>query len=152
MLAGMAKLELDTHVAAATEELFDLLADPSNEVDWNPDTLEVHRVGDGSVEPGSQWRGRYKGMGTMDIALEEYDRPQRLVFRTTGDRMAMRFAFDFRPAGTETDLHVDADIEPKGAMRLMGPLMGPMMRRTFAKRPQQMEAGVAKRRGAAAER
>ncbi len=28
-------------------------------------------------------------------------------------------------------------------MRLMGPFMGPMMRRTFSKRPAQLAAGVA---------
>jgi hypothetical protein len=31
-------------------------------------------------------------------------------------------------------------VAPKGAMKLMSPLMGPMMRRTFSKRPAQLMA------------
>jgi hypothetical protein len=55
-----------------------------------------------------------------------------------------RWTFDYSPSG-ESGTHVDAhaEIQPKGAMRLMGPLVGPMIRRTFSQRPAQLEAGLA---------
>ena len=137
-------------VEAPPEELFDLLADPENEVQWNPDVLEIRRVDDGPVGVGSRWRGRYRGIGTMEITLSECERPQRLAFATKGSRMDMDFHFAFAPADTATELASHAEIRPKGALRLMAPLMGPMMRRTFSQRPAQMAEGVAKRRAARA--
>jgi Polyketide cyclase / dehydrase and lipid transport len=146
----MAKLGMSSRVEAPPEELFDLLADPGHETLWNPDVVEVHRLDAGPIGVGSRWQGRYKGIGTMDITLREYERPHRLAFAVSGSRMDMSFAFALAPADTATNLVSDADIRPKGAMRLMSPLVGPMMRRTFAKRPAQMAEGVAKLRAARA--
>ena len=141
-----ARHEFNPRVEAPVEELFDLMADPETEVDWNPDAIEVRRVDDGPLGPGARWQGRYKGMGTMDIHLDEYERPGRLVFSITGDRMDMHWTFTFAPDGATTRLAAEAELQPKGAMRLMSPLLGPMMRRTFSKRPAQLATGVAARR------
>jgi Polyketide cyclase / dehydrase and lipid transport len=119
------------------------MADVGNEPLWNPDALEVKRVDDGPIAPGAEWDGRYKGMGTMRVRLDEYERPRRLKLTTTGDKMDMQWTFDYSsPDGSKTHVEAHAQIQPKGAMRLMGPLMGPMIRRTFAKRPAQLETGL----------
>jgi uncharacterized protein YndB with AHSA1/START domain len=141
-----ARLEFNPRVDAPVDELFDLMADPEKEVDWNPDAIDIRRVDDGPLGPGARWRGRYKGMGTMDIRLDEYERPARLVFSITGNRMDMRWTFTFAPEDRATQLSAKAELQSTGAMRLMSPLLGPMMRRTFAKRPAQLAAGVAARR------
>jgi hypothetical protein len=121
------------------------MADPENETDWNPDVIEIRPLtGDRPLGPGSQWEGRYRGMGTMRVRLDEYERPERLVFTTSGDRIDMRFVFAFSGHGVgPTHIVADADMTPKGPMRLIGPLFGPMMRRTMSKRPEQIAAGVA---------
>jgi hypothetical protein len=65
---------------------------------------------------------------------------------TVGQRLRARGRStdgDDSPRGSGTHVDVDAEIEAKGATRLMGPFMGPMMRRTFSKRPAQLAAGVA---------
>jgi hypothetical protein len=38
---------------------------------WNPDAIELRRIGDGPVVPGAESQGRYKGMGSMRIKLME---------------------------------------------------------------------------------
>jgi uncharacterized protein YndB with AHSA1/START domain len=136
------RIELTGTVDAPADELFDLLSNPELETGWNPDVIEVRRLDDGPVAPGARWEGRYKGMGLMRIRLDELQRPGRLVFTIDGDRLDMRFAFNLSPEGERTRMRTDAQVTPKGAMRLIGPLMGPMMRRTMAKRPEQMAAGV----------
>ena len=143
------RIEMTSTVDAPTEELFDLMADPGTEEDWNPDAIEVHRVGDGPIGPGAKWDGRYKGMGTMHITLDEYERAERLVFSITGSRMDMHWTFRYAPDGDRTRMVAAAELQPKGAMRLLTPVFGPMMRRTFAKRPGQLAEGVARRRGTA---
>ena len=64
-------LDLTMDLDEPPEAVFDLMADCSNEPMWNPDALEVTRVGDGPVAAGAEWDGRYKGMGTMRIKLDE---------------------------------------------------------------------------------
>jgi uncharacterized protein YndB with AHSA1/START domain len=91
------RLDIDTRVDAPAEELFDLMADPETEVGWNPDALDVRRIGAGPVGPGAEWQGRYQGKGSMLIRLDEYERPRRLVFSITGDRMDMH-AHSSRPS------------------------------------------------------
>jgi uncharacterized protein YndB with AHSA1/START domain len=138
------RLDLTMDLDEPVEAVFDLMADCSNEPVWNPDALEVTRKDDGPVAAGAEWDGRYKGMGTMRIRLDEYERPKRLKFTTSGNKMDMRWTFDYSSAGdstTRVDAH--AEIQPKGPMRLIGPLMGPMIRRTFSHRPAQLEAGLA---------
>src|SRR5436190_11985815 len=138
------RLDLTMDVDEPPEAVFDLMADAANEPVWNPDALDVKRVDDGPLGPGAEWAGRYKGMGTMNVRIDEYERTKRLKFTTTGIRMDMQWTFEYSPAG-ESRTHVDAhaEIQPKGPMRLMGPLMGPMIRRTFSKRPAQLAAGLA---------
>jgi uncharacterized protein YndB with AHSA1/START domain len=140
------RLDFNPLVDAPVEELFDLMADPETEVDWNPDAIDVRRIDQGAVGPGAEWQGRYKGMGSLRIKLDEHERPHRLAFSIEGDRMDMHWTFTFAPDGTGTRLEAEAELQPKGAMRLMTPLFGPMMRRTFAKRPAQLAAGIAARR------
>jgi uncharacterized protein YndB with AHSA1/START domain len=94
------RLDIDTRVDAPAEELFDLMADPETEVGWNPDALDVQHIGAGPVRPGAEWQGRYEGMASTRITLDEYPRPRRLDFSITGDRMDMHWALTFsrRPA------------------------------------------------------
>jgi uncharacterized protein YndB with AHSA1/START domain len=139
-------LSFTSAVDAPVAELFDLMADPATEERWNPDALAVRRLDEGPIRAGAQWDGRYKGMGTMHITLDDYERPNRLVFTITGNRMDMHWTFGFLPDGTSTQLTAAASLRPRGPWRLLSPLLGPMMRRTFAKRPAQLAAGVAAQR------
>jgi hypothetical protein len=134
-------------VSAPVPETFRLLADVENETEWNPDVKRVRRLTDGPLGVGTEWEGDYRGMGAMRIRLVDYDPDRRLTFRTTGSRLDMVFTFDFSAradGGTDADAH--AELTPKGATRLMAPLMVPMMRRTFAKRPAQLEEGLRRMR------
>jgi uncharacterized protein YndB with AHSA1/START domain len=138
------RLDLTLDVDKPAEDVFDLMADVSNEPAWNPDALEVQRVDDGPLAPGAEWDGRYKGMGTMRVRLDEYERPRRLKFTTTGNKLDMQWTFDYTSSGTsKMRLDAHAEIQAKGPMRLMGPLMGPMIKSKFLKRPAQLEAGLA---------
>ena len=93
------RLDLTLDLDEPPEAVFDLMADVGHEPLWNPDALDVKRVDDGPLAAGAEWDGRYKGMGTMRVRLDEYERPKRLKFTTTGNKMDMRWTFDYTPAG-----------------------------------------------------
>jgi hypothetical protein len=128
---------------ASVNDVFDFLADCENERAWNPDLKDIRRITSGPLGAGTEWDGTYRGMGTMRIRLDDYTPNRRLAFTTTGSRMAMSFVFTFTGDDRHTQAAIDADVTPKGAMRLVAPLLGPMMRRTFARRPTQMREGLA---------
>jgi uncharacterized protein YndB with AHSA1/START domain len=132
---------------APADEVFDFLADVENERGWNPELIEVRRCDADALGAGSEWDGTYKGMGVMHIRLDEYERPARLGFTTTGSRIDMQIAFTFTQDGSRTVARVDGEMEPKGVMRLLRPLMPPMMKRTFSRRPGQIADGLAAHRG-----
>lgn len=147
----MQLMGLTMHIDAPVDDVFDFMADVDNELDWNPDVRSIVRVGSGPIDVGAEWDAAYRGMGSMRIRVDEYDRDRhRLAFSTSGSRMSMTFSFAFAAAanGSGTDVRVDADVEPKGGLRLAAPLLGPMMRRTMAKRPKQLSAAMARRRAA----
>src|SRR5690348_11124055 len=102
------ELDLDLDLDEPREAVFDLMADCSNEARWTPDVLEVTRIGDGPVAVGAEWDGRYKGLGTMRIRLDEYERPERIKFTTAGNKMDMQWTFVYSspaPSRTHVDVH-----------------------------------------------
>jgi uncharacterized protein YndB with AHSA1/START domain len=135
-------LKYEMTIDASVREIFNLLADVANEPIWHPDVIEVRRLTAGSLGRGSQWQARYRGIGEMAVRLEEYEPYTRLAFSTTGPRMDMRLAFDFAPDGPRSRVEAEGELQPKGAMKLLSPLIGPMIRRTFAERPAQITAGI----------
>jgi uncharacterized protein YndB with AHSA1/START domain len=135
-------LKYDMTIDATVQEVFGLLADVANEPNWHPDVIEVRRIDAGPLGTGAEWQARYRGIGEMLVRLEEYEPYERLAFSTAGPRMEMRLAFDFAPRGSKSQVKAQGELQPKGAMRLLSPLIGPMIRRTFAERPAQITAGI----------
>ena len=64
----------------------------------------------------------------MLVELTEFDRPRRLGSRTTSSMMQTSGALTFA-AGDGTVMSWDLHVHPKGWMRLLGPLFGPLGRR-----------------------
>jgi Polyketide cyclase / dehydrase and lipid transport len=138
-------IEIRMELPGSPEEVFAFIEDCSNERAWNPDLIDIKRLDAGPVTVGSEWDGNYKGMGTMRIRVEEHEPPSHVRFSTTGPRMDMSFTFDVAAAGGGARVHGHGEMVPKGPMRLMAPLLGPMIRRSMAKRPAQLSAGFGAR-------
>src|SRR6266550_132374 len=51
------RLNLAIDIDEPPEALFDLMADVGNEPAWNPDALEVKRIGDGPLAEGAESAG-----------------------------------------------------------------------------------------------
>lgn len=66
-------------------------------------------AGDDSENP---WCTR-DGMGSMRIRLDEHERPRRVGFSITGDRMDMRWTLTFTPEGGATRLAATAELRRK---------------------------------------
>jgi hypothetical protein len=115
------------------EQVFDFLADLSNEPQFNPDASDIVNVTEDEIGLGTVYTETVKPLGFFEVRIHEYDRPRLLGFDARNSRADIRVVFRFTPVDGATDMTAELDMEPKGAFRLMTPLLGPMVRRTLQK-------------------
>jgi uncharacterized protein YndB with AHSA1/START domain len=133
------RLEREFTVGRPVEEVFDYLADVTNEARWNHWAKWVRKVGDGPVGPGSVFRGSYQGFGELDQDLSDFERPRRLTYHSAPKGMRdANMTFELAPAEGGTRVRMIGAVEPAGLMKLMEPLMPLRMKPHFA----ELEKGL----------
>jgi hypothetical protein len=137
------------HLRQPPEVVFDFLADLRNENEWNPDVKNVRLVTGEPIGAGTAFEETVRGAGTMLIRHTGFERPRRLTLVCESPRIDMGFGFDFAAAEDGgTDFTVQAEVRPKGAVRIFEPLLAMAFRSSMKKRPAQMQAALDRRRGA----
>jgi hypothetical protein len=143
----MMKGGMRLHAERPAEEVFDFLADLRNESRWNPRTRRLTLATSGPIAAGAVFRGEYQGLGVLVTTLTEYDRPSRIRFRSEGPRARIDGVFEIAPAGQGVDVALDAEVQPRGVLALLAPMMGPAFRRQNAvaavRLTQAIESGSA---------
>ena len=140
----MAKIEGEIMIGRPTEEVFDFVADSRNEPSFNPAMASVELLTPLPIRRGTRFRAHMGRPGTqMLVELTEFDRPHRLGSRTTSSMMDTSGALTFAAAGDGTVMSWDWQVRPKGWMRILGPVFGPlggrMERRIWASLKRYLE-------------
>ena len=65
--------------------------------------------------------------------IAEHEPDRVVTFEVDANRMDITGRMSFSPAGSGTRLDGDFDLRPKGVMKLMLPLLAPLVRRDFPK-------------------
>ena len=128
----MVKGGMRLHAERPAEDVFDFLADLRNEKRWNPRVRQLTLATPGPIAAGSVFRGEYQGLGTLVTTLTEYDRPNRIGFRSEGPRAQLEGVFTIGPNGRGAAVTLDATVQPRGLLALLAPVMGPAFRRQNA--------------------
>jgi uncharacterized protein YndB with AHSA1/START domain len=127
-----------TRIACPPETVFDTLADLRNDPRWNS---RVSRAELQSAEPvglGSRF-AIVNGGTAYDVAITSYDRPSRLVLEASGNP-DLTIASKLTPDGDGTQLESDFDFRPKGALKVLFPLLAPVIRRDVPKQYASLKA------------
>ena len=114
------------------EVVFDYVADECNEPSYNAHMRLAEKISDGPIGVGTQYRAEVVSGGrpvSMVIEFTEYERPRRLASRTTLSAMDIAYTLTFEPVREETRMGWSGEIEPRGMLKVMGPLVGWMGRR-----------------------
>jgi carbon monoxide dehydrogenase subunit G len=119
-------------ISRPPEDVFDFLADARNEPQWLPGALSVEKTSEGPVGPGTTFVGTYRRAGRVELELVEFERPRRVTIRARSKIVDFDDAIDLTPSGAGTRLGALMTAHPRGAMRLVTPLMARTMRRRFA--------------------
>ena len=120
-----------TLIACPPEKVFDTLADLRNDAQWNS---RVSRAELRSPEPiGLKSRFAIVNGGTpYDVTITSYDRPSRLVLEASG-KPDLTIAYALTQKGDETELESDFDFRASGALKVLLPLLAPVIRRDVPK-------------------
>jgi carbon monoxide dehydrogenase subunit G len=137
-------------IAAPIEQVFDTVADSRNEPSFNPAMTGVELLTPLPVGLGTRFRARLGKAGTeMLVELAEFERPYRLGSHTTSSMMETSGTLTFTTEGNGTVMVWDWQVRPKGWMRLLGPLFGPLggrlERRIWTGLKRQLESDGAAR-------
>jgi uncharacterized protein YndB with AHSA1/START domain len=122
----MPRIEGEIVINRPVEAVFDFVADQSNEPQYNPRMTRADKVTDGPVGKGTVFRSATKSMGrsvAMLIELTGYDRPARLVSHTTTGQADMDGTLTFEAAPAGTRMRWSWQVRPKGAARLLAPVI-----------------------------
>ena len=106
--------------------VFDFVADQSNEPQYNPQMVRAEKVTAGPVRLGTQFRSAVASSGrTAEMLIEctGYDRPTLFATSTTMAQADISYTLRFEPAAEGTRMQWSGHVVPKGAFRLLGPVI-----------------------------
>jgi hypothetical protein len=108
------------------------MADARNEPAWNSQVSATELVSEPPIGPGSRFTTVNRGQ-RYEAVITQYERPDRLTFEVTGRPMRITGSMTFTDDGAATRLDALFDLEPRGFMKVMLPLLAGSIRRDFPK-------------------
>ena len=107
------------------DEVFDFAADERNEPVYNPEMTLAEMVTQGPIGVGSKFHCVMTGARAADMTIEytEFDRPRRLASLAHISSMDINGTLLFEPQGQSTKMKWLWNIEPRGFMKLLGPIV-----------------------------
>jgi uncharacterized protein YndB with AHSA1/START domain len=127
-----------TEIACPPEEVFDTLADLRNDTQWNSRISSAELRSAEPIELGSRF-AIVNGGSPYEATITTYDRPSRLVVEATGNP-DLTITYSFAPTGDGTQLESDFDFRPKGVLKVLFPLLAPVIRRDVPKQYASLKA------------
>ena len=127
-----------TRIACPPEHVFDTLADLRNDTQWNSRVSRAELLSPEPIGQGSRF-AIVNGGTPYDVTITTYDRPSRLVLEASG-KPDLTIACALRRSGDATELESDFDFRPQGALKVLFPLLGPVIRRDVPKQFASLKA------------
>jgi uncharacterized protein YndB with AHSA1/START domain len=131
-MTAMAQAEHTVTIHRSAEEIFDYLADGTNNPHWRAGVLEIEPTGD-VTGAGATYRQVLRGPGGRRIAgdyrVTTYDRPNTLAFEVIAGPARPKGIFQLAPIdATSATVTFRLSATPSGIMRLMTPMIAKQMR------------------------
>ena len=113
-------------IARPIDEVFDFVADETNEPRYNDDMVLCEKVTPGRIGVGTRYEAKMKSTGPapMTVEVTGYERPHRLESTAhIQGTMDIRGAVTFEATAGGTLMSWEWDVEPHGFMKLLGPFI-----------------------------
>ena len=117
-------------IARAPHEIFDIAADPHEQLKWDSATLKrVEKLTPGPLAQGARYRGEFKGFGIVEYDFATYEPGMRFAHHAMMNMGDMQHIFEFEAVPEGTRLTQTLLVEPKGIGKLLALIMPMMLRR-----------------------
>ena len=127
-----------TRINCPPENVFDTLADLRNDTQWNSRVSRAELLIPEPIGLGSRY-AIVNGGTPYDVTITTYDRPSRLVLEASG-KPDLTIACALTRRGEDTELESDFDFRPRGFLKVLFPLLGPVIRRDVPKQFASLKA------------
>ena len=120
----MAWVHGEIDIERPVAEVFDYVADQSNEPEYNPRMVWAEKITAGPVGKGTRFRsGVTAGRHTVPMLIEctRYERPTLFTTKTAMQQADIRYLLRFEPVAAGTRMHWSGQVKPKGVLRVLGP-------------------------------
>lgn len=137
------------YLALPVEEVFAYLSDLEHTPEWNWAITETKKMTPGPTSVGTRYRQTrtVPQTGTEDLEVVGLEPNRRIDIRGTLAQFPAHLSYQVENAGEGTRLINTLQLEPQGALRLVGPLVGARIKRAVADNLGQLktllEAGAA---------
>ena len=134
MIFAVSSIEIERPVS----EVFRFVANLSNEPTWHTDVVRARLEPAGPPGPGKTLHATFRTMGRTSQAVADvtaFAPDRRLIYRFRGRTMGLQptLTYAFEPLGDRTRFTRRLDAIPFGLMRVVGPVIRPMLSRANAK-------------------
>ena len=122
----MARIEGEIVIGRPVDVVFDYVANQSNEPRYNPQMVRAEKITAGPVGKGTRFRSAVASRGrTAEMLIEctGYDRPKLFTTTTAMAQADISYRLWFEPVAAGTRMRWSGRVRPKGAFRLLGPLI-----------------------------
>lgn len=122
----MARIEGEIAIDRPVDVVFDFVADHTNEPQFNPALVRAQKVTTGPIGKGTQFRSAARSGGRVAEMIIEYtafERPSLLASTTPMKQVDIDYRLEFESVGQGTRMKWSGRVRPKGALRLLGPLI-----------------------------
>ncbi|MGZ3600454.1 MAG: SRPBCC family protein [Ktedonobacterales bacterium] len=128
----MAHVEGQIIIHRPVDEVFDFVADERNEPRFNPQMRWAEQTSAGPIGVGTTFRAEITSRGrpvVMTITFTDFERPQRLTSTTHLSTMDIQGTLTFNPVPEGTRMRWSWELEPRGMLKLMTPVVALIGRR-----------------------
>ena len=122
----MAHIEGDVLIRRPVEEVFDFVADERTEPTYNHNMIGSEMVTDGPIGVGTRFRAVIRAGRRalpMDIEYTGFDRPNLIASTARMSTADFSGTLTFTPTASGTRLRWSWQTRPKGALRVVAPLL-----------------------------
>jgi len=113
-------------------EVFEYMSDFSNDQHWRGELIEIVPVDGESERVGASYRQRVQWEGReleTDFRLTTFEPDRCIAFEGEAPGVRARASYRFEPVGATTRLHVTAEFETLGPMKVVEPFVWGLLRR-----------------------
>jgi uncharacterized protein YndB with AHSA1/START domain len=119
-------------IQAPAPKVFATIVDLEGFPTWNPSVKQAKALTPGPAKEGSRYEFTVRGFGMMPQELQRFQKDKQVRIAPQGKAFGGGHLFVLTPEGKgATRIDHELVMEPRGAMRLVGWMMKPMMRKNL---------------------